>query len=159
MEIRDKITEFKSISKTVTHTSIGPPRAPTLRISNIDLQAVTLEWLVADYPRPDFISGYRLLVNSQYKEILSNNQHGLIFNELKPGKSYKLELIVLTNSVIGQSEPSKPLTIVCPLEPTPPNIYQSPTMRANSVMISWNPTVPRSYNKEDQVWMYRCVVQ
>lgn len=64
-------------------------------------------------------------------------------------------MVALTNSIIGQSEPSKPIKIICPKKPKAPYIYQSSTLRINSVVISWKPTLARSSNKEDQIWMYK----
>ena len=40
---------------------------------------------MSDYPKPEYITGYRLLVNSEYKEKFSTNQNEFVFNELKPG--------------------------------------------------------------------------
>ena len=71
------------------------------------------------------------------------------------GKSYTLELVALTNSIIGQSELSNPITIICPRKPKTPLIYQSSTLKINSVVISWKPTMPRSINKEDKIINYK----
>ena len=71
------------------------------------------------------------------------------------GQSYRLELVALTNSIIGQSEASRAIVVTCPKKPKTPSIFQSSTLKINSVVISWKPTVPRSINKEDQILNYK----
>ena len=83
----NQASEFKINSSIINYISLGPPHPPKLRVINVDIQAVTLEWAMPDYPKPEFITGYRLMVNSEYKEKFGTNQKEFIFNELKPGEN------------------------------------------------------------------------
>jgi hypothetical protein len=151
--------EFKKPSDTINYIALSPPSAPILRAVGIDIQSVAIEWVIKDYAKPDYISGYKLTVNSEPNASFGAEQHGFVFNELTPGKSYKIELTAQTNSIVGHSEISKSMTIICPSVPKPPIIYESSTLKSKSVVISWKPSQPQTYNREDQILTYKLVSQ
>ena len=152
---KGNMTQVKKASPTINHISLGPPHPPKLIVTNLGLQSVTIEWSLDDYPKPEYITGYRLIINSEYKHKFDKSKKDHVLNDLQPGNSYKLELVALTNSVIGQSLPSKAIEVKCPLKPRAPIIYLQQTVQVNSVMLGWKTELTQSSNKEDQIWMYR----
>lgn len=142
-------------SKMIHYTPLGPPHPPRLRANAIDLYSVSLEWNTQDYPRPEFITGYRLRVNSELNQIFDKNIHEFLFTDMQPGKKYDIEIITLTNAIVGQSEPSNTISLICPRPPAAPLISQLPTVRPNSVVIGWKPNDMRVNNKYDQVLFYK----
>ena len=148
-------TEYRKSSKSLSYTPLGPPHPPKLRANGIGMQSVTIEWFVQQYPRPEFITGYRLIINSELKRIFEKTVNEFIFTDMMPGKVYEIQIITLTNSIVGQSKPSNPLILVCPQRPSQPLVTQLPTVRPNSVVLGWKPTVPRSSNKCDQILLYK----
>lgn len=148
-------TEYKRSSKTIIFTALGPPTPPRLRVNAVDIQTAALEWIASHYPRPDFIAGYRLMVNSELNQTFEKSISEFLFTDMQPGKKYTIELITLTNAIVGESKPSNSITLVCPRRPNPPLISQLPTVRPNSVIIGWKPSDPKSNNKCDQILSYK----
>jgi hypothetical protein len=149
--------EFKKSSETINYIALSPPSAPILRAVGIDVQSVAIEWVIKDYAKPEYISGYSLTVNSEPHANFGPEQHGFVFNELIPGKTYKIELTAKTNSIVGHSDVSKPMTIICPSVPKPPVIYESSTVKSKSIVVSWKPSHAPTYSREDQVFTYKLV--
>lgn len=150
-----QVIEIKKQSDKINHISLGPPNPPRVRVSQIGLESVTIEWSSDDYPKQEYITGYRLVINGDYKEKIGPKTKVHELKNLESGTSYKVQLITLTNSTIGQSQPSRLLTVRCPYKPDPPVISSLPTVQINSVMIGWTPVQPKSLNKEDSIWMYK----
>lgn len=147
--------EYKSSSKSILFTPLGPPEPPRLRVNAVDVQSATLEWIVPQYAKPEFITGYRLIVNSEPGQMFNRGDREFVFKDLQPGKSYKIEIATVTNSIVGQSKPSNAITIVCPQRPKAPLITQLPTVRPYSAVVGWKPADPRSTNKYDQILFYK----
>ena len=150
-----RVGEVKKPSPTINHISLGPPHPPKVIVTNLVLQSVTIEWSLDNYPKPEYVSGFRLFINSEPNVKFEKNKNSHVLSDLVPGNSYKIQLVALTNSVIGQSLLSKCIEVKCPLKPSAPLIYSQPTVQVNSAMIGWKPEMPKSMNKEDQIWMYR----
>lgn len=148
-------TEYKKSSKTLYYTPLGPPNPPRLRVNAVDIQSATLEWISPHYPRPEFIAGYRLLVNSEPMQAFEKNANEFLFTDMQPGRKYNIEIVTLTNSIVGESKPSNLITLICPRRPSPPLISQLPTVRPNSAIIGWKPCEPKSSNKCDQILFYK----
>lgn len=139
----------------IDYTALGPPEPPRLRVNSVDIQSVTLEWIMTQYAKPDFIKGYRLIVNSEPNEVFEKNINEFMFRDLQPGFCYEIEILTLTNWMIGSSQPSNKITLVCPNRPQAPLITQVPSLRTNSVVIGWKPVEPRSSSKADQILFYK----
>jgi len=139
----------------IDYTSLSPPEPPRLRVSSVDLQSVTLEWITSQYAKPDFIKGYRLIVNSEPNEVFEKNINEFLFKDMQPGFCYEIEILTLTNWMIGSSQPSNMITLLCPERPNAPLITQLPSLRSNSVVIGWKPVEPKSNNKSDQILLYK----
>lgn len=122
------------------------------------MNSVTLEWITQHYPRPEFISGYRLIVNGEPNKIFEKNVNEFLFTDMQAGKKYDIEIVTLANSIVGQSKPSNQISLICPMTPNAPLITQLPTVRPNSVVIGWKPVIPRTNNKWDQILFYKYVV-
>jgi len=149
------VTEYKKASKTIIYTALGPPHPPRLRVNATDLNSVTLEWIVQHYPRPEFITGYRLMINNETNQVFEKHVSEFLFTDMQPGRKYDIEMLTLTNSIVGQSQPSNQINLICPLRPVPPLITQLPSVRPNSAVIGWKPAEPRSNNRWDQLLYYK----
>ena len=147
--------EYKKSSKTLQYTALGPPHPPKLRVSAVDIFSSTLEWLPQHYPRPEFITGYRLIVNGELSQIFEKNVNEFIFADMQPGRKYDIEIVTLTNSIVGQSQPSNRITLVCPLRPRAPIITQLPSVRPNACVIGWKAPDFNSNNNWDNVICYK----
>lgn len=110
---------------------------------------------MSPYPKPDFIKGYRLIVNSEPNEIFEKNINEFIFKDMQPGFAYEIEILTLTNWMVGACLPSNKITLLCPSRPLTPVISQLPSLRSNSVIIGWKPVEPKSVNKSDQILLYK----
>jgi hypothetical protein len=139
----------------MNYMPLGPPSAPRLRVSSIDLQSITLEWHAPQYARPDYISGYQLIINSEYKQIFEKDVNEFVFTDMQPNQKYDIQIVTLTNETIGRSEPSNVVTLVCPHKPPAPVISQLPTVRPNSIVVGWRPSEPRSSNNYDRALFYK----
>lgn len=147
--------ESKRTSKVIDYTALGPPEPPRLRVNFVDLRSVTLEWIMSQYAKPDFIKGFRLIVNGELNEVFEKTINEFIFRDMQPGYCYDIEILTLTNWMIGASLPSNKITLICPNRPKAPLITQLPSIRTNSVVIGWKPVEPRSNNKPDQILLYK----
>ena len=65
--------EYKRSSKTIIYTPLGPPSPPKLKVSSRDLYSANLEWIPQLYPRPEFITGYQLVVNGELNKMFEKN--------------------------------------------------------------------------------------
>ena len=126
-----------------------------MRVSSVDLQSARLEWIAPQYPRPEFITGYQLVVNGDSKTIFERDLNEFLFTDFQPGHKYEVSLLTLTNSIVGQSPPSNKIIIQCPHRPSSPMIAQFPTIRTNSVVIGWKPVEPKTSSKFDRVTIYK----
>lgn len=147
--------EYKSSSKMIVFTPLGPPTAPRLRVNAVDIQSAIVEWIPSEYAKPDAVSGYKLLVNNEPSQTFKKNDREFLFKDMQPGKSYKLEIVTLTNSVLGESNPSNAITVICPQRPNPPLVNQLPSARPYSAVIGWKPVNVRSPNIYDQIICYK----
>jgi hypothetical protein len=150
-------SEYKSSSNTIIFTPLSAPDPPRLRVTSVDLQLARIEWTPAHYAKGDLISGYRLLINSVESQLFDKKDREFVFKDLQPGKSYKLEIVALTNATIGKSLPSNAITIVCPNRPNPPLITQMSTVRPYSVVVGWKAAAESksTKNKFDLIQSYR----
>lgn len=155
MDDEANATEYKKSSKSLSYTPLGPPNPPRLRATGVGLQAVNVEWLVQPYPKPDFLLGYRLIVNSELKQIFEKKIGEFIFADMLPGKVYELQILTLVNPIVGQSLPSNPLILICPERPAQPLISQVATTRPNSVTVGWKPPKAKSHNRYDQILYFK----
>ena len=148
-------TEYKKASKTINYCALGPPHPAKLRVTAINANAVSLEWTTQHYARPEFITGYRLVVNGELSTLFDKSISEFAFADMQPGKRYDIEIVTLTNAIIGQSNPSNMISVMCPHVPNSPLITQLPTIRPNSVVIGWKPSEPRSNHKWDDILFYK----
>jgi hypothetical protein len=150
-------TEFKKSSKVVNYSPMTPPKAPRLRVSAIDIQSATLEWLnEAPTPsKPEFFTGYRLVVNGEQRQTFDKSVKEFLFADMQPGRKYEISLVSLTNSILGNSRQSNVVTLVCPRRPRAPVISSMQSTRPNSAVICWNQVEPKSELAFDQIVCYR----
>ena len=148
-------TEYKKASKLIDYTALGPPLPPKLRVTSTDIQSVTLDWTLSQYPRPEFIKGFRLLVDSKQNQIFEKSINEFIFKDLQPGKKYDMEIVTLTNWIIGQSNPSNKIMLICPHRPHAPLINQLPSAKPYPVIIGWKAVTTRSTGTHDQILFYK----
>lgn len=151
----NEIKEYVKSSKTVIYTPLGSPHAPKLRVNSVDEQSAIIEWLSESYPRQEFITGYRLLINSEQGQLFNKDINHFMLKDMQPGKQYSIQIVTLTDSVVPQSKPSNPITLICPIKPKQPLISQLPSVRPNSATIGWRPVEPRSIQKHDQIVSYK----
>ncbi|RNA39092.1 hypothetical protein BpHYR1_016864 [Brachionus plicatilis] len=154
----NEIREYVRSSKKLFYTPLGPPHSPKLRVNSVDEQTAMIEWITESYPRPDFVTGYRLIVNSELGQLFQKDINQFLLKDMQPGKQYSIQIATLTNSVVPQSKPSNPITLVCPLRPTQPLISQLPSVRPNSATIGWKPVEPKSNQKFDRIVSYKIMV-
>ena len=148
--------EYKKASKTIDYTALGPPLPPKLRASTTDVQCVSLEWLIDGlYPRPEFIKGYRFIVDSEYNQVFEKNVNEFLFKDMQPGRQYDLEVVTLTNWIVGKSKPSNKLNLICPSRPNAPLITQMPNTKPYTVIIGWKPVKTRTTNRHDKIVFYK----
>lgn len=148
-------SEYKKASKIIDYTALGPPIPPRLRASTSDVQCVSLDWVMEQYPRPEFIKGYRLIIDSQPNQVFEKNINEFLFKEMQPGRQYEIEVITLTNWIVGSSPPSNRLTLVCPHRPHAPLISQLPNIKPYTVMIGWKPVRTKSTQAHDRIASYK----
>ena len=148
-------TEYKKASKLIEYTALGPPLPAKLRAGSTDIQCISLEWSLDQYPRPEFIKGYQLVVNSEESQVFNKNINEFLFKDMQPGRQYDLEVITLTNWIVGRSQPSNQLNLICPNRPNPPLITQLPNAKPFTVIIGWKPVKTRSNNKHDKILFYK----
>ncbi len=151
-------SEYKKASKTIDYTALGPPLPPRLRATSTDVQCISLDWLMDQYPRPEFIKGYRLIVDSQQNQVFEKNINEFLFKDMQPGRQYDLEVTTLTNWIVGQSKPSNRLNLICPTRPHAPLISQLPNTKPFTAVIGWKPVRTRSTNRHDKIAFYKVFV-
>jgi hypothetical protein len=149
-------TEYKKSSKIIDYTALGPPLPPKLTIITTDIQSITLNWTMShEYPRPEFIKGYKLVVDGSQNQIFEKHINEFIFKDMQPGKKYDIEIVALTNWIVGQSNPSNKISLLCPNRPYAPLITQAPSAKPFTVIIGWKSVRTRSTNKQDQILLYK----
>jgi len=74
--------EYKRSSKTIIYTPLGPPSPPKLKVSSRDLYSANLEWIPQLYPRPEFITGYQLVVNGELNKMFEKNANEFFFSDM-----------------------------------------------------------------------------
>jgi hypothetical protein len=72
-----------------------------------------------------------------------------------PERKYDIEILTLTNSIVGKSAPSNRVTLICPMRPTPPLIQQLPSIRPHSATIGWKTTDSKTNEDWDNVICYK----
>lgn len=148
-------TEYKKSSKSIDYTALGPPLPPKLRASTSDIQCISLEWIMDQYPRPEFIKGFQLIVDNQKNQVFEKNVGEFLFKDMQPGRQYDIEIVTLTNWIVGQSQPSNRLNLICPNRPNAPLISQLPNTKPFTVIIGWKPVKTRSTNRHDTILFYK----
>ena len=74
--------EYKRSSKTIIYTPLGPPPPPKLKVSARDLYSANLEWIPQLYPRPEFITGYQLVVNGELNKMFEKDANEFFFSDM-----------------------------------------------------------------------------
>ena len=137
-----KPSEAEIPSKSVSYTTLGPPGAPIVRVSSIDVHQVVLDWISGDCHPEVKVTGYAILMDGQaLARKFSKTQTETTLRDLKPGVTHKVHVIATTNHEVGNSAASNALIITCPAQPPSVIISEIPSERAGTAKINWiNPS-------------------
>jgi hypothetical protein len=139
----------------INYTPLGPPHPAKLVVHSVDEYTCKLQWTTKPYPKLDFVTGYRLIINSKLDKLLNKNVNEFTFTDMKQGRTYDIQIVTLINSVVGQSDPSNTIVLVCPGKPATPRIVDLPTTRPNSIAIGWKACFT---TQSDEAILYRVYV-
>ncbi|XP_059161356.1 uncharacterized protein LOC131944640 isoform X2 [Physella acuta] len=152
----DDPCEIQTTSSVLYYTTVGAPRAPTIRATRVDLNQCSLEWFEENDDSNVKVTGYQLYVDGKPLGGRRNNDvRQMVINNLVPGKTLSISVAALSEFGGEESESSPTLRITCPAVPPVPIVSQQPSYKRGSVLIAWTkPEAQDQRSNEETITFY-----
>ncbi|XP_063446523.1 uncharacterized protein LOC134726026 isoform X8 [Mytilus trossulus] len=143
--------EIQTSSSVIYYTTVGPPRAPKLKIVSVDMYQALIEWDQPSFHKDLQIKGFQIYVdNKPLGRVRNKDTRQMLINNMVAGRTMSVYVVAVAQQGGIESEPSRKLHITCPRRPPAVAITQQPSHKAGCVLISWNRPEGHTYSSNEE---------
>ncbi|XP_076447663.1 uncharacterized protein LOC143284653 isoform X3 [Babylonia areolata] len=155
----NKPCEIQTTSSVLYYTTLGPPKAPRLRVVRVDLYQACIAWEAPSMHENARLRGYQIQVDGKPLGGLRNPDiEQMVINNLVPGKTISINVVAVMARAAQESAPSKTIHITCPRRPAAPTISQQPSYKRGCVLLAWDKPRGHPDSTEETITAYAIYV-
>ncbi|XP_025107507.1 uncharacterized protein LOC112572161 isoform X5 [Pomacea canaliculata] len=155
----NKPCEIQTTSSVLYYTTVGPPKAPRMRIIKVDMYQACIAWEPPEMHENARLKGYQINVDGKPLGGLRNPDiQKMVINNISPGRTISINVIAVMTLAAQESAPSKTVYITCPYRPPVPCIAQQPSYKTGCVLIAWDKPLGQPASTQEAISSYAIYV-